>query len=105
MKCKIFLCQASFLVKKINIGGKRINLSIWDTAGQEKFHALGPIYYRGSNGAILVYDITDEDSFQKVKNWVKELRKMLGADICLMIAGNKTDLEKERHVTIEEAET
>lgn len=46
--------------------GKHINLSIWDTAGQEKFHALGPIYYRSSNGAILVYDITDEDSFQKV---------------------------------------
>jgi Ras-related protein Rab-21 len=58
--------QASFLNKKINIGGKRVNLSIWDTAGQEKFHALGPIYYRMSNGAILVYDITDEDSFQKV---------------------------------------
>lgn len=92
-------------MKKINIGGKRINLSIWDTAGQEKFHALGPIYYRGSNGAILVYDITDEDSFQKVKNWVKELRKMLGTEICLVIAGNKTDLDKDRHVTVEEAET
>lgn len=97
--------QASFLVKKLNIGGRRINLSIWDTAGQEKFHALGPIYYRGSNGAILVYDITDQNSFQMVKNWVKELRKMLGAEICLVIAGNKTDLERDRHVTIEEAET
>lgn len=58
--------QATFLNKKLNINGKRINLSIWDTAGQEKFHALGPIYYRNSNGAILVYDITDEDSFIKV---------------------------------------
>lgn len=53
--------------KRLNINGKRVNLSIWDTAGQEKFHALGPIYYRNSNGAILVYDITDEDSFEKVK--------------------------------------
>lgn len=43
-----------------------MNLSIWDTAGQEKFHALGPIYYRASNGAILVYDITDEETFKKV---------------------------------------
>lgn len=51
----------------MNINGKRINLAIWDTAGQEKFHALGPIYYRMSNGAILVYDITDEDTFQKVQ--------------------------------------
>jgi len=96
--------QASFLNKKINLKGKRINLSIWDTAGQERFHALGPIYYRESNGAILVYDITDEDSFQKVKNWVRELRKMLGQDICLVIAGNKLDLEKNRHVSVEMAE-
>uniref|UniRef100_A0A1B6GBG8 Ras-related protein Rab-21 n=1 Tax=Cuerna arida TaxID=1464854 RepID=A0A1B6GBG8_9HEMI len=96
--------QASFLNKKLNILGKRVNLAIWDTAGQERFHALGPIYYRMSNGAILVYDITDEDSFQKVKNWVKELKKMLGSDICLVIAGNKIDLEKQRTVPIEDAE-
>lgn len=82
-----------------------MNLAIWDTAGQEKFHALGPIYYRQSNGAVLVYDITDEDSFQKVKSWVKELKKMLGTDICLVIVGNKTDLEKDRNVSLEEAET
>lgn len=79
-------------------------MSIWDTAGQEKFHALGPIYYRSSNGAVLVYDITDQDSFQKVKNWVKELRKMLGTDICLVIVGNKSDLNKDRTVELEEAE-
>ena len=46
------------------------------------------------SGAILVYDITDEDSFQKVKVWVKELRRMVGPDICLIIAGNKADLER-----------
>ncbi|KAK8398542.1 hypothetical protein O3P69_004005 [Scylla paramamosain] len=97
--------QASFLTKRVNLNGKRVNLAIWDTAGQERFHALGPIYYRESHGAILVYDITDEDSFQKVKNWVRELRRMLGDDICLVIAGNKTDLERERHVSLEEAET
>jgi len=84
--------------------GKRINLSIWDTAGQERFHALGPIYYRDSHGAVLTYDITDQDSFQKVKNWVRELRRMLGNDICLAIVGNKIDLERERNVSIEEAE-
>jgi Ras-related protein Rab-21 len=97
--------QASFLTKNINIAGRRLTLSIWDTAGQERFHALGPIYYRDSNGAILVYDITDEDSFQKVKVWVKELRKMLGNDIALCIVGNKTDLDKDRHVTVDEAES
>uniref|UniRef100_A0A336KN28 Ras-related protein Rab-21 n=1 Tax=Culicoides sonorensis TaxID=179676 RepID=A0A336KN28_CULSO len=96
--------QASFLNKKINIDDNRVNLSIWDTAGQERFHALGPIYYRGSNGAILVYDITDEESFQKVKSWVKELKKMLGNDITLAIAGNKIDLAKDRQITLETAE-
>jgi len=82
----------------------RVNLAIWDTAGQEKFHALGPIYYRDSNGAILVYDITDRDSFDRVQNWVKELRKMLGEGIVLVIAGNKCDLERQRVVSLEEAE-
>lgn len=70
-----------------------------------RFHALGPIYYRSSNGAILVYDITDHDSFQKVKNWVKELKKMLGADIVLTIVGNKIDLIKDRNVPLEAAES
>ncbi|XP_012279358.1 ras-related protein Rab-21 [Orussus abietinus] len=99
-----FTTQASYLDKKLNINGKRINLAIWDTAGQEKFHALGPIYYRMSNGAVLVYDITEKYTFKKVKDWVKELRKMLGYDVCLAIAGNKIDLEKNRNVSIEEAE-
>ncbi|XP_067950887.1 ras-related protein Rab-21-like [Watersipora subatra] len=90
--------QASFLSKKLNINGSRVSLAIWDTAGQERFHALGPIYYRDSQGAVLVYDITDEDSFEKVKSWVKELRKMLGDTVELCIVGNKIDKEKERTV-------
>ncbi|KAG9272101.1 ras-related protein Rab-21-like [Astyanax mexicanus] len=96
--------QASFFNKKLNIAGNRVNLSIWDTAGQERFHALGPIYYRESNGAVLLYDITDPDSFQKVKLWVKELRRILGNEVCLCIVGNKTDLDKDRNVSAEEAE-
>jgi len=96
--------QASFRNKRLNIDGQRVNLAIWDTAGQERFHALGPIYYRDSNGALLVYDITDNDTFVRVQNWVKELRKMLGADIVLAIAGNKCDLERNRVVPLVKAE-
>ena len=96
--------QASYVQKNLNIGGKRITLNIWDTAGQERYHALGPIYYRDSNGAIVVYDITDEDSFQKAKNWVRELRKMLGDTCTLAIVGNKMDMEKNRTVPASEAE-
>jgi len=76
---------------------------IWDTAGQERFHALGPIYYRDANGALLVYDITDRDSFTKVRHWVKELRKIVGTGIQLVIAGNKQDLAKNRQVDETEA--
>jgi len=97
--------QASFLTKRLNVDNRRIGLAIWDTAGQERFHALGPIYYRDSNGALLVYDITDRDSFVKVQSWVKELRKMLGDGVVLAIAGNKADLERNRVVSIEEAES
>jgi Ras-related protein Rab-21 len=77
---------------------------IWDTAGQERFHALGPIYYRDAQGALLTYDITDRDSFTKVQHWVKELRKIVGKDIVLVIAGNKVDLEKNRQVDLKESE-
>ncbi|EGC35932.1 Rab GTPase [Dictyostelium purpureum] len=96
--------HAGFFQKNININGKRVCLTIWDTAGQERFHALGPIYYRGSQGALVVYDITDNDSFIKAKNWIKELKTMLGNDISLCIIGNKCDLEKTRVITLAEAE-
>ncbi|CAF5037132.1 unnamed protein product, partial [Rotaria socialis] len=60
-----------------------------DTAGQERFQALGPLYYRDANGALLVFDITDEDSFSRVKGWVKQLKRMLGDDVVLCIVANK----------------
>jgi GTPase SAR1 family protein len=65
---------------------------------------LTPLFFVQHLGAILVYDITDRNSFVRVQNWVKELRKMLGKDIILVIAGNKMDLEKNRQVTLAEAE-
>jgi Ras-related protein Rab-21 len=97
--------QATYLDKRLNVANTSVKLMIWDTAGQERFHALGPIYYRDANGALLVYDITDRDSFTKVRNWVKELRKIVGQDIVLCIAGNKIDLEKKRQVDNAEAES
>jgi len=59
------------------VGGSSVQLSVWDTTGQERFHALGPIYYRDADGALLVYDITDTESLTKVKKWEKELRKIV----------------------------
>eukprot|EP01120_Amphizonella_sp_Union-15-10_P010151 TRINITY_DN4027_c0_g1_i1.p1 TRINITY_DN4027_c0_g1~~TRINITY_DN4027_c0_g1_i1.p1 ORF type:complete len:144 (-),score=41.17 TRINITY_DN4027_c0_g1_i1:72-503(-) len=74
-----------------------------DTAGQERFHSLGPIYYRDADGAILVYDITDVTSFERVQAWVKELRQVVG-DIQITIAANKIDLESKRTVDNQIAE-
>jgi Ras-related protein Rab-21 len=65
-------------------------------SGQEIFHALGPIYYRNSQGAVLVYDISSEDSFDKIKVWIKELKKIVGNDIICVIVGNKIDLIKDQ---------
>lgn len=96
-------CQAAFKTKRLNIEGNSVNIAIWDTAGQEQYHSLAPIYYRDSHGAIIVYDITDQDSFNKACNWVKELRKVVG-DVPLCVVGNKSDLEKYRNVNQEEAE-
>lgn len=103
--------SASFLEKRILLDSsssitqkqkREVNLSIWDTAGQERFHSLGPIYYRDAQGAVVVYDITDLNSFDRVKQWTKELRKMVGEDICLVVVGNKSDLEPKRIVSSEE---
>jgi len=82
-----------------------VNIAIWDTAGQERFHALGPIYYRDADGALLVFDVTDGESFEKVKMWVRELRKMVGDDIVIAIAGNKSDLERNRQVSTEDGQS
>ena len=98
-----FWFQASYLDKRVSVGTTNAQLSVWDTAGQERFHALGPIYYRDADGALLVYDITDAESFTKVRKWVKELRKIVGEGISIVIAGNKIDLERNRQVNEKEA--
>merc|ERR550534_278425 len=91
--------QASFLEKSLTIGSTAVQLAIWDTAGQERFHALAPIYYCDADGAVLVYDITDMTSFERVKHWVSELHKFVGKNIVLVIAANKADLAKQQEVS------
>lgn len=96
--------QASYLTKRLTIDGQSVSLSIWDTAGQERFHALGPIYYRDADAALLVYDLLDKDSFDRVQSWVRELKKMASKNIVLAIAGNKSDLDKQRQVETQDSE-
>lgn len=94
-----------FKVKVINIDGNKVKLAIWDTAGQERFRTLTPSYYRGGQGAILVYDVSSRDSFSKVEDWLNELETYsTNNDIKKILVGNKCDKEDERMVTREEGQ-
>ncbi len=75
---------------------------IWDTAGQERYHALNQVYYRGAEGAVVVYDCTDADTFKKMNQWVSELRQYLPTEVPIMIAGNKSDLGTSSSKKIED---
>jgi len=91
-----------FKVKTIQLGTKRINLTIWDTAGQEKFRSLTSSYYRGTQGIILVYDVTSRESFQHLSVWLNEIDMYCNnSDVVKLLVGNKIDLGN-REVSREE---
>ncbi|XP_044282248.1 ras-related protein Rab-31 isoform X2 [Varanus komodoensis] len=94
---------ASFMTKTVPCGNELHKFLIWDTAGQERFHSLAPMYYRGSAAAVIVYDITKQDSFHTLKKWVKELKEHGPENIVMAIAGNKCDLSDIREVPIKDA--
>eukprot|EP01114_Cavostelium_apophysatum_P015041 TRINITY_DN4023_c0_g1_i1.p1 TRINITY_DN4023_c0_g1~~TRINITY_DN4023_c0_g1_i1.p1 ORF type:complete len:207 (-),score=24.02 TRINITY_DN4023_c0_g1_i1:43-663(-) len=83
---------ASFMTKRMFLNNWKVKLQIWDTAGQERFRSMTPMYYRGANAAILVYDMTQAQSFESVKDWVRELNTNVNDEIVIAIAGNKCDL-------------
>ena len=66
-----------------------VTFNIWDTAGQERYRSLGPIYYRGSDAAILVYDITNSQSFDNIDAWIHNLKTVLGSDIVIALVGER----------------
>uniref|UniRef100_A0A8C0Q851 VAMP associated protein A n=2 Tax=Caniformia TaxID=379584 RepID=A0A8C0Q851_CANLF len=94
---------ASFMTKTVPCGNELHKFLIWDTAGQERFHSLAPMYYRGSAAAVIVYDITKQDSFHTLKKWVKELKEHGPENIVMAIAGNKCDLSDIREVPLKDA--
>nr|XP_031847647.1 ras-related protein RabJ isoform X2 [Nomia melanderi]XP_031847648.1 ras-related protein RabJ isoform X2 [Nomia melanderi] len=93
---------ASFFTCKLNLENTRILLKVWDTAGQEKFRSMAPMYYRNANAAMLVFDLTQYNTFTAMKGWVAELRKNVEGSIVLVVIGNKSDLKEERQVNAEE---
>eukprot|EP01155_Anaeramoeba_flamelloides_P027808 Anaeramoba_flamelloidesa828681_17.p1 GENE.a828681_17~~a828681_17.p1 ORF type:complete len:207 (-),score=62.41 a828681_17:32-628(-) len=95
---------ASYITKQINVSNQILKLQIWDTAGQERYQSLAPMYYRGSEIAIVIFDITSQDSFIKAKQWILEVAGKEMPNLIIGMVGNKIDLEKERVVSSDMAE-
>ncbi|CAD5174836.1 ras-related protein Rab5-like isoform X1 [Musa acuminata AAA Group] len=96
---------AAFFSQTLAVSDATVKLEIWDTAGQERYHSLAPMYYRGAAAAIIVYDISRMESFEKAKKWVQELQKQGSPNLVTALAGNKCDLDDKREVPTEEART
>lgn len=92
-----------FATKSIQVDAKTVKAQIWDTAGQERYRAITSAYYRGAVGALLVYDISKQITFENVERWLKELRDHAEQSIVIMLVGNKSDLRHKRAVTTEHA--
>jgi len=84
-----------FKIKTIELNGKRVKLQIWDTAGQERFRTITTAYYRGAMGILLVYDVTDADSFENVRNWMRQIDQHATEAVNKVLVGNKCDAEEE----------
>ncbi|CAD26378.3 RAS-RELATED PROTEIN RAB5 [Encephalitozoon cuniculi GB-M1] len=89
---------ASFLTKTVFTQERGIKFEIWDTAGQERYNSLIPMYYRGAQVALIVYDITSVESFETAKRWVEELGFEKPREFIKVLVGNKSDLDSDRKV-------
>lgn len=92
-----------FKIRTIELDGKTIKLQIWDTAGQERFRTITSSYYRGAHGIIVVFDVTDLESFNNVKQWLHEIDRYASENVNKLLVGNKCDLTSKRAVTTEQA--
>ena len=89
--------------KIMNIKNKKVRIQIWDTAGQEKYKSITKNLFLKVMGALVLYDITNEESFTKLKEWVELIKEECGRHIKILIIGNKSDLESQRAIDKEDA--
>ena len=90
---------AAFLTKTLEMKTRKIRFEIWDTAGQERYKSLAPMYYRGATVAVVVYDLTQKDSFRGAESWVNELFRKVNGDIIVALVGNKLDLKDKKEIS------
>ena len=93
-----------FMTKIVQTEKHRIQLQLWDTAGQELFRSVTRGYYRGSAGALLVFDLTNRDTFENIGRWLQDIKDVARSDVVTLLLGNKSDLSDKRQVTYEEAD-
>ncbi|CAO3595084.1 unnamed protein product [Absidia cylindrospora] len=91
-----------FKIRTIELEGKTVKLQIWDTAGQERFRTITSSYYRGAHGIIVVYDVTDSDSFNNVKLWLNEIGRYAAEGVNKLLIGNKNDLTDQKVIETEQ---
>jgi len=91
-----------FRFRTVKVEGKTVKLQIWDTAGQERFRTITSAYYRGADGIIMVYDVTSQESFDHVSDWLAEVNRYANEGTCKLLVGNKSDME-DKVVTTQSA--
>jgi Ras-related protein Rab-8A len=93
-----------FKIRTIELDGKRIKLQIWDTAGQERFRTITTAYYRGAMGILLVYDVTDERSFNNIRNWFSNIEQHASEGVNKILIGNKCDWVEKKAISKEQGQ-
>lgn len=93
-----------FKIKNVDVEGTRIKLQIWDTAGQERFRTITTSYFRGAQGILLVYDVTDRRSFESIRNWISQIQQHADVHVNKILVGNKCDMLDEKVVSTEEGQ-
>jgi small GTP-binding protein len=93
-----------FMTKIVETEKHRIQLQLWDTAGQELFRSVTRGYYRGAAGAFICFDLTQHDTFDHVGRWLHDVKEVARSDVVAVLIGNKSDLGDKRDVTSEEAQ-
>ena len=84
------------------VNGTKVKIQVWDTAGQERYKSITKTYYKGAKGALIVYDISRKESFNNVDKWIGDLKEFGEEDVCVILVGNKCDLEDMRQVSTDE---
>jgi len=93
-----------FKIKIMNLEGQTVKLQIWDTAGQERFRTITVSYFKGAHGIILMYDVTDRETFESISHWVKAIKDHADAQVNVVLVGNKSDDSEKRQVTTDEGQ-